>query len=379
MERWPVRILEALTSGGLGGTETSLLGLLKHLDRGAFECEVSVLDGGGPVADRLRGMGVPVHDLRRGAGYAGAARRFRRLVADRRYDIVHLYGFRMGLMGRILVSRTRPRPRVVQGIRGLHLTESDEVTNWKARLALLVERATSSLVDAYIANSQGAADFLTRRGLAASKFTVIPNGVELQDTLAARSPSEHLEIVCVAHFRPGKRHGDLIEALALLRERGAAARCVLIGEGVRRSRVEALVRERRLDGSVEFAGLRSPEQVRQALSLAGVFVLPSASEGSPMSVLEAMAAGLPVVATDVPGTREVVVPGSTGILVPPEDPAALADALERLHGDPALRAGMGDAARARAERRFSIAQAVERHAAAYAALAGGEGGKPGHA
>ena len=372
----PIRILHGLTTGGFGGTELMVLSLVELLDRGRFAVEVSLLDGWGPVATRLEAMGIPVHDLRASGGALQTFRRLRRLLAARRYHVLHLYGFRMSLLGRVAARVVRPRPVVIHGIRGLHVTEGEEVSSLWTRIAIAVERAAAPLVDAYVANSHGAVTFLGSRGIPKGKFIVIPNGVAVSrdDGPSSRRDRDIPEIICVANFRPIKRHVDLIDAVALLHGRGVRFRCLLVGDGMSRPRVETLARERHLTGVIEFLGSREPQDVQALLQRADVFVLPSLWEGMPVTVMEAMASGCPVVGTNVPGIRELVVDGVTGYLAPPKSPEALAGRLEQLLEDPVLRTRMGEAGRLRIIKEFSLEQMVRRHEEVYTSLCHGRFG-----
>src|SRR5207244_136877 len=155
-------------------------------------------------------------------------------------------------------------------------------------------------------------------------------------------------IACVANFRPVKRHPDLVLAIARLRERGVLTRCVMVGDGPTIEEVRALVTRLQIRDHITFTGALSEEDVQRVLDGADVFALPSLMEGLPTSVIEAMAVGLPVVGSDVPGIREIVVDGVTGFLVPAGNATALAARLEQLLSDTSLRQAMGEAGRARA-------------------------------
>lgn len=372
----PIRVLQALTTGEFGGTELMVSRLVTRLARCGVQCEVSVLDGSGPVFERLERSGIRVHRLRS----AGAPTAFRRLLAilrEGRFHILHLYGFRMSLLGRVAARFIRQRPVVIHGIRGLHVTEAEDVSGWRTRLAVAIERVAAPLVDLYVANSEGARAFLCGRGLPEEKFVTIPNGVDPDEWWSParddRRPGARPTVVCVGNFRARKRQRDLIHAMVLLRSRGVRTACALVGDGPLRGELEALVRELELHDVVRFLGRLSPEELPTVLHQADVFVLPSLWEGMPGSVLEAMAAGRPVVGTDVPGIRDVVVDGVTGFLVPPQSPEALASRIERLLADPVLRERMGVMGRERVVAEFSLDRMVARHADVYRRGAGGRG------
>jgi glycosyltransferase involved in cell wall biosynthesis len=170
----------------------------------------------------------------------------------------------------------------------------------------------------------------------------------------------------VARLHRQKGLGDLLAAVAWVRERVPDVRLLLIGEGELRDELEAQARALGLSGAVIFAGIRT--DVAEIVAALDIFVLPSLWEGTSNAVLEAMAAGLPIVATAVGGTPEVVVDGVTGLLVPPRDPSALAGALVTLLQDADLRHRMGRAGRERVKQYFSLERMVRRTEALYEEL-----------
>ena len=189
---------------------------------------------------------------------------------------------------------------------------------------------------------------------------VVHNAVDVSSFAQASNAGGPPRIVSVGRFAYPKDYATLVEALAGVR---ADYHAVLVGEGPARGGVVADVRSRGLARRIELPGAR--RDVPELLAGADLFVLSSRSEGLPVSVLEAMAARLPVVATDVGGTAELVVEGETGFLVPPADPEALADAVEQLLRNPELRDRLGAAARRRAERLFDAPRFREAHLRLY--------------
>jgi teichuronic acid biosynthesis glycosyltransferase TuaC len=158
--------------------------------------------------------------------------------------------------------------------------------------------------------------------------------------------------VSVCRLVPEKGLVELLGAFARLAARSALARLVLVGDGPEGAFLKRQVMEQKLEDRVVFAGRRSPEEVARWLQAADAFVLASHGEGLPNVVLEAMASGLPVVATDVGGTGEVVLKDVSGLLVPPRDVTALASAMRRVSEDPEFAAGFGAEGRKRVERHF---------------------------
>jgi colanic acid/amylovoran biosynthesis glycosyltransferase len=201
----------------------------------------------------------------------------------------------------------------------------------------------------------------------AARVEVVHCGVDVERYawrgLGERSPDR---VVCVASLHPKKGHADLIDALALLARRRPHVALELVGEGPERDRIVQRAREHGVEGRVSLGGARSSEDVRATLAKARAFALASVRlpsgrmEGIPVALMEAMASGVPVVATRLSGIPELVQDGVTGLLVEPHDPDGLAAALERLLTDDALAAGLAQGARALVERSFSLPLEAQR-------------------
>ena len=175
-----------------------------------------------------------------------------------------------------------------------------------------------------------------------------------------RPPSAAPTIVSVARHMPVKNLELLVEACAILRDRAIEFKCILIGDGPGRGRLEEEVRRLRLEHHIKLKGEMVRDEVLQWWRRAAVGVLSSHSEGMPISLIEAAACAVPAVATAVGGIPELVENGVTGLLVPPRDTAALADALSRIVTRPTLGRELGQAARRRAVERFSLSRQVDR-------------------
>ena len=194
--------------------------------------------------------------------------------------------------------------------------------------------------------------------LAQSKMEVVHCGVDLAHTQWRPDGRTGNLILGVGRLVPMKGFGTLIEALAVLRARGVEFRCLLVGEGPERAALQASVIALGLQDQVELPGALPQERVRAALDEAAVFTLPceiaadGSRDGIPVALMEAMAVGCPVVSCPVSGVPELISDGEHGLLVPPHDPQALANALRRLLGDAALRRHLAAAARLRIEQEF---------------------------
>ena len=245
---------------------------------------------------------------------------------------------------------------------------SERVVEWETPVRVALNRATVHMADAITTNSQAGVDFwASRLGLAPSKIRLIYNGVDTTGfqprERASDAPSDGAGGPIVIgnlgrlHHKSGQRH-----LLAALKRVAADAslppwRCVIAGDGPEARSLADLAAGLGLSSRVELVGhVEVPERFLQTID---IYVQPSTAEGLPNAVLEAMATGLPVVATAVGGTPEVVEDGTTGWLTPSGDDAAMAERITRLLTDPARRAAMGRAGRLRVETRFSVRRMVQ--------------------
>ncbi len=197
-------------------------------------------------------------------------------------------------------------------------------------------------------------------GVDTSLFRPLRDGDNLAKSFNSNADEMPPLIVCVARYEPVKNLVLLLRACAILRDRGVTFRCVIVGEGTSRETIESARIELGLDRMVEFAGAADRSQVIQFLQDASIAVLTSDREGLPVSLMEAGACGVPVVATSVGGVPELVEHEVTGLLTPPGDAASFADNVERLLLDQDLRRRMGRAARRRIEEQFSLRQQIDR-------------------
>ena len=372
----PTRVLQVLSSDGVGGTERMVSALVGGLDPGCIASHVAMPDARGPVAEDLRQRGAPVHRLPAPGAPLRTARRLAALFGEHRFDVVHVYGMRMSLIGRVAVRLTAHRPGFVIGIRGLHLADWPQADAIRTRLAVRLERVCSVGVDLYVANSRSGARFLIERGLPAERFRVVPNGVDVEFWTPAMSapPAGPPLIACVANLRPVKRLDLAVDAAAALRDLQAGPfQVVIAGEGALRATLKSQVRRLHLEDTVKFAGELHAGQIRELLRRAEFSLMTSAWEGMPVSLLEAMSCACPVAATNVPGIADLVRHDETGLLAD-STPEGLARACHRLLTEPVLRARLGARAREVAVAEYSLARMVAAHQALYREL-----GRPGGA
>ncbi|HET6875840.1 MAG TPA: glycosyltransferase [Acidimicrobiales bacterium] len=351
---------------GLGGTERQLCLLAAGLRQRGVPVTVVALFEGGPRESELAEADVPVAVL--GAGplrrpWRTAAGLFRlwRILRRTRPGVVHAFLYHAYVLT-APVARLAGVPVLVAGRRSL--------ANFKEGrpFARRLERLTNRLYDGFVANSDAVRrDALRHEGLAADRVVVIPNalpggfgGPEAGDG-RARVGSPPV-VVCVANLIAYKGHSYLLEAAADLVAQGVLFRLVLVGDGPLRGELERKAGDLRLP--VELAG--GTTDVRPWLSTADVFVLPSLEEGMSNALMEALAYGLPVVATDVGGNAEVV--GEAALLCRPADAADLAARLADVLRCPSLRSRLSTAARRRAVEQFGCSVMIDRHIAYYTGL-----------
>ncbi|MBU0595765.1 glycosyltransferase [Candidatus Bipolaricaulota bacterium] len=369
-----LRVLHVLGSSRIGGTELSVLRLVEHMGDN-FENEICFLCGAGPIGNRFEqaGLAVPYLPMATRLPAIGSWCRFGGLIRRGAYDVVHCYGLRANLLARVL-GRSARDTHVVGGLRSTHPSGS------KRGFHLLLDRLTFCLSAGYVSNSQAAIDGLVARGYPRSRFWLIRNGIDLElprriaaigrDALRAKHalPMDRLILISIANLRPAKDHATLLHAMARLTKDGIPPELLLVGDGPLRGGLEQLSHELDLVEHVRFLGSVSNEAVLELASAADIAVLASHVEGLPTSLIEAMAVGLPVVATAVGGVSEVVIDGVTGFLVPPRNVDALADALRDVIDDERKRRAMARAALERAETCFALSRTVREHEELYGRL-----------
>ncbi len=234
--------------------------------------------------------------------------------------------------------------------------------------AVLLNRWLAFFSDSIVAVSEDAARVAVDvERIPASKVLVIHNGVELDLPLPSAAWNDWSpRAITVARLDPVKDQKTMIRAVRIIVDDCSGFQLDIVGDGPSRTELERLAAELDLSRNVRFLGYRT--DVGATLRRPQVFLLSSISEGISLTLLEAMAAGLPIVATDVGGNREVVVSGTTGLLVPPGDPKAFATAVLGLVRDPARAAAMGGAGRTRAESEFDVRAAAANYHRLYTQL-----------
>jgi glycosyltransferase involved in cell wall biosynthesis len=358
------RVLLVIPTLDRSGAEKQLMLLATQLAREEFDPHVCALTRSGPYEQDLRQAGIPVTVIGKPLKVDPAAFfRLKRLIASLRPDLVHTWLFAANSYGRAAA--------LAAGVK--HLIAAERcVDPWKAWHELAIDRWLARRTDRIVVNSSGVRDFYVRHALPEAKFVVIPNGIAPAEPAATTRgellaelelpPAARL-VGAVGRLWPQKRIKDLIWAADLLKVVRDDVYLLIVGDGPHRQRLEQFCRQVRIEDKVRFLGHRS--DVPRLMSHFDVLWLGSGYEGMPNAILEAMASGVPVVATDIPGNRDLVVAGETGYLVDVGDRAAFARATSKLLDDAELAARLGEAGRARVAAEFTVEQMVERHAKLY--------------
>jgi glycosyltransferase involved in cell wall biosynthesis len=345
------RLLLLVTLAEIGGAQSYVASLLPALV-GRFDVTVAA-HGAGPLRDATAAAGarfVPLQSVRRPISpWRDLAGLFElvRLLRLERPDILHASSSKAGLLGRLAAFLTRVPIRIFT----VHGWAFAAYSGNASRLYRWADRLARPLTTATICVSQNdRAAGLAAGTCDADRTVVIPNAVDVAAAPRSELAGKRPLILSVGRLKAPKDFLTLVRSLGGLPP--ASFDALIVGDGPDRPRVEEEIAALGLSDRVRLAGER--RDVPELLASADVFVLASASEGLPVSVLEAMAAGLPVVASRVGGVPEEVEDGETGVLVEPGDPDALTAALTRLIADSTLRRRLGAAGRARAEQAFDL-------------------------
>lgn len=387
-----LRALHVISNLEVGGAQEVVRSLLPALRRAGADAAVATLRDG-PLREPLEEAGIPVSVIpgrsRSLAGDPRALAELRRLyrdlarVVDDHGSVVVQTHLMRSLDFLALALRRRPsRPSVIWTFHNARLDlRADQLPGrrWllrpkRAGYRGLYRRASRAAAALVAVSDDVARTIDTELRPVAGRLVTIPNGVDVEryavepDRAVRRQigvPEAAPMFICVAKMLEQKGHRYLVDALAATPGDREPMHVALLGDGPLHDEIEARARAAGVADRLHFLGTRS--DVPRLLRAADAFVLPSLWEGLPMALLEAMAAGLAVIATSVSGTRQVVEDGRTGILVAPGDSAALASAMGRLAGDAGLRARLGGAARDHVRAEFSVDRQAGRHLDLYRA------------
>lgn len=361
------RILQIIPTLDRYGAEKQLALLSNGLPADQFDVHVCALTRGGPRAEELTRSGVPVTVIgKRWKMDAFAFWQLQRYIRRLQPDLVQTWLFAANSYGRVAALAAGVR-HIIAGERG--------VNPWKRSHQLYIDRVLARRTDAIVVNSPGVRDFYVERGLPLAKFRVIPGGVtparpsdvsreQLLSDLGL--PLNSRLIGGVGRLSAEKRWKDVIWASDLLKVFRQDAHLVIIGDGPQSARIVRYRNLIRIADKVHFLGERP--DVWRLIPHFDLLWLASGYEGLSNAVMEAMAAGVPVVVSDIPGNRDLVVHGQTGYLVAVGDRAGYARHANRLLNDASLQKRIGEAGRAHVLEHFSVSKMIHAHVQLYREL-----------
>lgn len=366
------RVFHLIDSFNVGGTETQAVELARRLPATGYEVTVGCLKREGPLEDRLQGTGIAIREFRSRGGIdtpSGVRQLLRMSWFLRSFDIIHTHDLWSNLVG-VPAARLAGIPAIVSSRRDL---SHSEWYQGKRRVCL---RWIQNLGGAIVTNAVPIRDLLLGEDrFEARKVRVIHNGVDVAKFKSARNDRVRLFpdagdgklVVLVGNMHTDvKGHPWLIAAVPAVLEQFPGTRFVLVGDGEKRSLFEKQARDLRVMPNFLFLGRRA--DIPEILASCDIAVLPSRAEGLPNAVLEYMAAGLPVIVSRVGGNAGLVQDGVTGMLVPPEDSAALSTALLKLLSEAAMARRLAQAGHEFTVRNFSFERLVQDVDALYTEL-----------
>jgi len=366
-----IRIVFVIPALEHTGAAKQLALLASRLPRDEFDVHVCALESGGPQKKLLDDAGVPVTVIgKRRACDPAALWRLGRVIKEIQPDIAHTWLFAGNTYGRWAARRN--------GVK--HIIASERgVDRWKTWGHLAIDRFLARSTKHIVVNSPAVQQFYVGKGIAADRFEVIANGVEVDTAPPVLSREEFLArldvpndarvIAVIGRLTVQKQLKDAIWATDLLKRARDDAHVVIIGDGPQRWRLTRYRDQIEIDDRVHFLGER--DDVPELMPHFDCVWLASSCEGQSNAIMEAMAASVPVVASDIPANRELVESGETGYLVPLGDRAHLAQWTNVLLDDPDLTKRIGLAGQAKMREQFSVERMVDDHAQLYRELVDG--------
>ena len=365
------RIVLMIPTLDRSGAEKQFTLLATRLPRDEFEVSAIALTRGGPYADALHAAGIPLTIIDKRSKFDPfSIWRLRAELKRLQPDVLHTWLFAANSYGRLCVG-VIPQAKVVVSERC--------VDSWKAGWQLWLDRRLIDRTDRLVGNSPGVVEFYRELGVPSEKLVCIPNGIEVPP-LAQGEGTPSREVLLrelnlppdafiagyIGRLARQKRVEDLIWSVETLRQIRPKLFLVIVGDGPERERLETFAKDIGCTEHVRFLGHR--EEASRWLNFFDVFCLASSFEGLSNSVMEAMSVGKPVIASDIPANRELVVQSETGFLPKLTDTVGFMQFLRRLIDEPGLGERLGQAGRKRIEECFSVSRMVESYVEVYRSL-----------
>jgi glycosyltransferase involved in cell wall biosynthesis len=372
----PIKVVKFLTMFAVGGTERQFVYLAKGLDKSRFDIRVGCLSKKGQFLKDIEAMNLPVAEYPIRSLYSPRMPHrqllFARDLRRQHIRLVHAYGFYPNVF-------SVPAARLAGCITIASVRDTGVFTS-QIKLKTLLQRTACHLADRVVANSSAVRNWLVSLGVDQNHIDVIPNGIVVNKQLTGSrdfrvrrelgiDPKTPV-IAVISRLNPGKGIEYFLKAALIVRGQFPEVRFLIVGgsyyDPAYKPSLESLARKLNLADSVLFTGERN--DIPQLLQEVNISVLPSLSEGLSNSLLESMAAGLPVIATDVGGNPEIVQEGKTGFLVPARDEKALSDAMLRMLKSAEMREKFGLAGYERVGTHFSLDATVRKTEELYTML-----------
>jgi glycosyltransferase involved in cell wall biosynthesis len=353
------KILHLISGLEVGGTETQLLRILPELQK-YHENAVCCVRGHGPIGFELEKKSIPVYYLDfKGFLDLLIIKRFYSVIKEFRPNILTTYLIHADLYGRIF-GRLFGIKKIVSSKRGALLQ-----WEWLAKF----DRMTKFMVSRYLVQTKTAREeWMGRLGLSKDNFTIIPNGIDTKlfspninkpDKLRGLDINpESFVITCVARLRRGKGHKFLLESFENIFKKHKNTTLLLVGDGEREEELRKQIKNYTSKNNIFFLGNRN--DIPEILAISDIFVLPTEAEGMSNAIIEAMAAGIPIITTDIPENKELIKNSEMGILIPTQDIKEIQKNSSLLLNNADLRKRLGGNARSEIKKHYDINVVVEK-------------------
>ncbi|MEK6982272.1 MAG: glycosyltransferase [Candidatus Micrarchaeota archaeon] len=366
MENRPIKVLHFIASLEVGGAERMLLTLIKNSQNKDIEHVICTIYNRGSLVNEAKAAGIKIQSLNLPCKYLYpvAYPLFLFKVLSLKPDIINSFLLQENLIARI-VGKLILRKKVICGKR--------DTDTGKSKIKVWFDKITLGLADLHISNSLAGANELISYGVPKEKVLHIPNGKnwsELESKLTKEEAKQKLGlnqddfvIGYVARLYEFKGQKYAIRAMPNILKKNKTAKLILVGSGVMLNELQQLVKDLHVENSIVFLGER--KDIPDILKSFDIFVFPSLREGLPGALMEAMAAGLPVIATNIDGNEELIEDEKHGLLIQPQNVLQLSAAIDYLIRSPKIREGIGKAARQKMLKEYSVEKMVKRFEETY--------------
>lgn len=369
-----IRVLHLIDSAGLYGAERVILTLLEELKvsryPGILGCIREKESTVPAIAEEAQHLGIPVvyFTMRRGFSYSGI-RCILRFIKENNIQLVHSHGYKPNIYLAVLLKKNLKKVATVHGW-------SKESGGFRGKIYEFLDAFSLRRFDSVIAVSKAVVEDLSKRGVKKDKVTLIYNGLKISKERPTYEISKIRQeygldnnafvIGVVGRLAAVKGHSYLIEAISLVSKDIKNCHLVIAGEGPLRDELASLIHKYSITERAQLVGY--VKDIDQFLAMIDFFALPSLSEGLPISLLEAMDAGKPALASAVGGILEVITDDKEGVLVPPADPFSLAAAIKEIYYNKNLMSDMAIRGKSIVEEKFSLSIMAKQYLSQYSSL-----------